>query len=138
MHALRDLHFPAAALGTFVMATTAAAPLSNVAWQRLAERKGSRRLLRYASFIAALAPLTALLAGKLGWPPLAYSLVFVCSSVALQGFNLGNTNHLLNISQPESRSRTIGTLNTLVGVALFAPVLGALPLTTGGTNPFSF
>ncbi|MDO4263167.1 MAG: MFS transporter [Deinococcus sp.] len=126
VYALRELDFPAASLGTFVMATTAAAPLSNVGWQRVAERKGSRRILRYAAGFAALAPVTALLAGHFGWSPAAYGLVFVLASVALQGFNLGHTNHLLNISPEGQRSRYIGTLNTLVGVALFAPVLGGL------------
>ncbi|WP_261664322.1 MFS transporter [Deinococcus sp. Marseille-Q6407] len=135
VYALRDLDFPAASLGTFVMATTAAAPLSNVGWQRVAERKGSRRILRYAAAFAALAPATALLAGHFGWPPLAYGLVFVLSSVAVQGFNLGNNNHLLNISPPESRGRYIGTLNTLVGVALFAPVLGGLAADRWGYLP---
>lgn len=52
--------------------------------------------------------------------------MFIASSVASQGFNLGNTNHLLNIAPPESRSRYIGLLNTLVGIAMFAPVLGGL------------
>lgn len=124
VYALHDLGFPAASLGTFVMATTAAAPLSNVAWQRVAERRGSRRILRYSAALAALAPLTALLAGLWHLPALAYVLVFVFASVAMQGFNLGHTNHLLNIAPPESRGRYIGTLNTLVGFALFAPVLG--------------
>lgn len=135
VYALRDLGYPALSLGTFVMATTAAAPLSNVGWQRLAERKGSRRILRYAAAFAALAPLTALLAGHFGWPPVAYGLVFVLSSVAVQGFNLGHTNHLLNISPEGQRSRYIGTLNTLVGVALFAPVLGGLVADRWGYTP---
>ncbi|KEF35150.1 MFS transporter [Deinococcus sp. RL] len=126
VYALRDLHYPAATLGTFVMALTGAAPLSNLLWRRVAERKGSRRIIRYASVSAGLAPLTALAVGALGLPSLAYLLVFVLSSVAVQGFNLGHTNHLLNISPPDARSRYIGTLNTLVGAALFAPVAGGL------------
>lgn len=126
VYALRDLHYPPAILGTFVMALTGAAPLSNLLWRRVAERKGSRRIIRYASFAAGLAPLVALTVGTLHLPPAAYLLVFVLSSVALQGFNLGHTNHLLNIAPPDARSRYIGTLNTLVGAALFAPVVGGL------------
>ncbi|WP_034384496.1 MFS transporter [Deinococcus sp. YIM 77859] len=126
VYALRELNYPAATLGTFVMALTGAAPLSNVVWQRVAERKGSRRIIRYAAFFAGLAPLVALAVGTAGLSPWAYLLVFILSSVALQGFNLGHTNHLLNLAPPEARSRYIGTLNTLVGMALFAPVLGGL------------
>ncbi|ABF45364.1 major facilitator superfamily MFS_1 [Deinococcus geothermalis DSM 11300] len=126
VYALRDLQYPAATLGAFVMALTGAAPLSNIVWQRVAERKGSRRIIRYASFFAGLAPLLALAVGALHLPAGVYLLVFILSSVALQGFNLGHTNHLLNLAPPEARSRYIGTLNTLVGAALFAPVFGGL------------
>ncbi|SMB93047.1 MFS transporter [Deinococcus hopiensis] len=126
VYALRDLHFPPATLGVFVMALTGAAPLSNLLWQRVAERKGSRRIIRYAAFFAGLAPLAALAVGTLGLGTWAYLLVFVLSSVAAQGFGLGHTNHLLNLAPPGARSRYIGTLNTLVGGALFAPVIGGL------------
>lgn len=126
VYALRDLNYPAATLGVFVMALTGAAPFSNLVWQRVAERKGSRRILRYATVCAGLAPLVALTVGTLGLGSLAYLGVFILSSVAMQGFNLGHTNHLLNIAPPDARSRYIGTLNTLVGAALFAPVAGGL------------
>jgi len=135
VYALRELHFPAATLGIFVMTLTGAAPLSNVVWQRVAERKGSRRIIRYASVFAGLAPLYALLVGALGWTSWAYLGVFVLSSVAAQGFNLGHTNHLLNIAPANARSRYIGTLNTLVGAALFAPVLGGLLADAAGYGP---
>ncbi|AWN24682.1 MFS transporter [Deinococcus irradiatisoli] len=139
VYALRELRVPSSMLGVFLMTITGVAPLSNLLWRRVAERKGSRRIIRYSAAAAFLAPLTALGLGAFG-PQLAgsevasaardsqvgwlYLTVFVLSSVAAQGFNLGHTNHLLNISPPHSRSRYIGTLNTLVGLALFAPVLG--------------
>lgn len=135
VYALRVLEYPAAAIGTFVMATTAAAPLSNLLWQKVAERHGSRRILRYAAVFALLSPLVALTAGTLGWPPVAFALAFVFSSVAVQGFGMGNTNHLLNLAAPEKRSRYIGTVNTLVGLALFAPVLGGLVADRVGYPP---
>ncbi len=126
VYALRVLDFPPAILGVFVMALTGAAPLSNIVWQRVAERKGSRRIIRYASVFYGLAPLYAALVGLLGLGKWAYLGVFLLTSVAAQGFNLGHTNHLLNIAPPNARSRYIGTLNTLVGAALFTPVLGGL------------
>ncbi|MFD1729990.1 MFS transporter [Deinococcus malanensis] len=80
-------------------------------------------------------PLAALLVGALDLGAWAYLWVFVLSSVAAQGFNLGHTNHLLNIAPPEARSRYIGTLNTLVGAALFTPVLGGLVADVAGYTP---
>ncbi|TSA87370.1 MFS transporter [Deinococcus detaillensis] len=142
VYALRELQVPSSMLGVFLMTITGVAPLSNLLWRSVAERKGSRRIIRYSAAAAFLAPLIALGLGwwfgpshagseissaaresQVGW---LYLAVFVMSSVAAQGFNLGHTNHLLNISPPHSRSRYIGTLNTLVGLALFAPVLGGV------------
>ncbi|WP_288481733.1 MFS transporter [uncultured Deinococcus sp.] len=135
VYALRALHFPAAILGAFVMALTAAAPLSNVVWQRVAERKGSRRIIRYASVFYGLAPLWAFAVGALHLGAWAYLGVFILTSVAAQGFNLGHTNHLLNIAPDGARSRYIGTLNTLVGAALFTPVVGGLIADRAGYTP---
>ena len=126
VYALRELHFPLSTLGVFVMTLTGVAPFSNVGWQRLAEKRGSRRIIRFAALFYGLAPVWAYLVGRFGWPNWTYLGVFVLTSVAVQGFNLGFTNHLLNIAPEHARSRYIGTLNTLVGAALFMPVLGGL------------
>lgn len=134
-NALRHLHFPPAILGVFVMALTGAAPLSNVVWQRVAERKGSRRIIRYATALYGLAPLCAALVGHFQLGAWAYLSVFILSSIANQGFNLGHTNHLLNIAPAEARSRYIGTLNTIVGLALFTPVIGGLIADRAGYVP---
>ncbi|UBV43893.1 MFS transporter [Deinococcus taeanensis] len=135
VYALRDLHYPPAALGTFVMVLTGAAPFSNLVWQRVAERKGSRRIIRYATVFYGLAPLWALTVGTLHLPTWTYLIAFMLTSVAAQGFNLGHTNHLLNIAPEDARSRYIGTLNTLVGAALFTPVLGGLLADRAGYGP---
>ena len=124
VYALRELNVPASQLGVFLLALAGAAPLSNVVWRRVAERKGSRRIIRYSAAAACLAPILAMSLGR--GSAGAYLLVFVALSVAAQGFNLGHTNHLLNIAPPEQRSRYIGSLNTLVGLALFAPVAGGV------------
>lgn len=123
-NALRNLQFPGEVLGSFVMAVTFVAPFSNIVWQRLAERRGSRRILQAAAFAFGLAPLWAIAVGYWHLDQWAYLLVFILTSVATQGFFLGYSNHLLNICPTESRSRYIGTLNTLVGFAQFTPVLG--------------
>lgn len=128
--ALRQLGMPSSMVGVFLMVLAGAAPLSNIVWTRVAQRRGSRRIIRAASACALLAPLLALsLPASL---PSAYLLVFAASSVAAQGFNLGHTNHLLNLAPQHARGRYIGTLNTIVGVALFAPVLGGVLADTLG------
>lgn len=58
--ALRDLHMPPSMLGVFVMALSGAAPLSNLVWTRLAQRRGSRRIIRFSAACACLAPVLAL------------------------------------------------------------------------------
>ncbi|PYE52945.1 MFS transporter [Deinococcus yavapaiensis] len=120
--ALRELGMPSSMLGVFLMALSGAAPLSNILWTRVAQRRGSRRIIRMAAVVALAAPLLALVVP--GDLPFLYLLVFVSASVAGTGFNLGHTNHLLNLAPPDRRGRYIGTLNTLVGAALFAPVIG--------------
>lgn len=129
-NALRTLNFPAASLGVFVMAVMGAAPLANPIWQRVAERRGSRRILRYATAVSVLAAFWALTVTVLRPPqPLAlpaYLPVFMLSSIAAQGFNLGHTNYLLNLAPDHARSRYIGTLNTLIAPALLFPALGGL------------
>jgi MFS family permease len=55
---------------------------------------------------------------------LGFALVFAVSSIASAGLNMGNANFMLGVARPEARGRYIGTANTLVGLAMFASVLG--------------
>jgi predicted MFS family arabinose efflux permease len=120
--ALREIGVGKAAVGAFVIVIGVVAPLSNAVWTRLAERFGSRRLIRYALACSALAPLVALLMPK--GAGLWFALVFVLSSMGTAGLNMGNSNFILGIARPEARGRYIGTANTLVGLAMFASVAG--------------
>ncbi len=121
-HALKNVGVNQASIGTFLIVVGVVAPLSNAVWTRASLRFGSRRILRFALGIALLAPITAALMprGADGW----YALVFVLQQVAVAGFNLGNANYLLGIVPNNFRGRYIGIANTLVGVAVFTPVLG--------------
>jgi predicted MFS family arabinose efflux permease len=122
VYALRELGVGKANIGTFLIVLGIVAPLSNAIWARLAERFGSRRIIRYAIACAALAPLAALLMQR--GVGLGFALVFAFSSVATAGLNMGNTNFMLGVARPEARGRYIGTTNTLVGMAMFTSVLG--------------
>jgi MFS family permease len=120
--ALREIGVGKAAIGAFVIVIGVVAPLSNAVWARLAERFGSRRLIRYALACAALAPLAALVMPR--GAGLWFAVVFVLSSLGAAGLNMGNANFMLGVARPEARGRYIGTANTLVGLAMFASVAG--------------
>ena len=67
-----------------------------------------------------------------------FGLVFVFQQIAVAGFNLGNANYLLGIIPGHSRGRFIGIANTLVGVAVFTPVLGGFLADAQGYNAVFF
>jgi hypothetical protein len=134
-YALRALGAAKGSVGVFLIVLGITAPLSNILWARLATRYGSRRILRLALIVAMLAPIAALLLPKgIGaW----FGLVFVLSASATAGLNMGNANYLLGIADPLARGRTIGTINTIVGIASLSPVLaGGLVDLIGGVNGY--
>ena len=120
VYALRQIGVSKADVGTFVIVLGIVGPLSNAVWQRLAVRFGSRRTIRYALAFSILAPLTAILMPK--GAGLLFALVFACSGIANAGLNIANPNYLLGVAPAEARGRYIGTINTLVGAALFMSV----------------
>ena len=122
VYALREIGVSKSEIGGFLVTVGIVGPLSNWVWQRVAQRFGSRRTIRYALAFSILAPITAILMPK--GAGLLYALVFVCSAVAGAGMNIANPNYLLAVAKPEARGRYIGTLNTLVGIAMFASVIG--------------
>lgn len=120
VYALRQIGVSKAEVGTFVIVLGIVGPLSNAVWQRLAARFGSRRTIRFALAFSILAPLTAILMPK--GAGMLFALVFACSGIANAGLNIANPNYLLGVAPAEARGRYIGTINTLVGVALFMSV----------------
>jgi predicted MFS family arabinose efflux permease len=123
-HALRGIGVDKASIGLFLIIVGVIAPLSNAVWTRVARTYGSRRIIRIALGIALAAPVVAALMprGAGAW----FALVFVLQQVAVAGFNLGNANYLLNIIPSDARGRYIGAANTVVGIAVFTPVIGGL------------
>jgi len=122
VYALRVIGVKPATIGGFLIVIGIVGPLSNAVWGRVASRFGSRRIIRLALAFSMLAPLVALLMPR--GAGLAYALVFALAAIGGAGLNMGNTNYLLAIAPADARSRYIGVLNTLVGLASFAPVLG--------------
>jgi Na+/melibiose symporter-like transporter len=135
-HALRNIGIDKSAIGNFLIAVGIIAPLSNAIWTRVAQRFGSRRIIRISLGFAIAAPLVALLMPKGAgtW----FALVFMCQAVASAGLNLANANYLLSLAPVEARGRYIGTVNTLVGVAVFTPIIGGwIADTSGYTTVFA-
>jgi predicted MFS family arabinose efflux permease len=132
-HALRNIGVDKASIGLFLIIVGVIAPLSNTIWTRVGMRYGSRRIVRIALGFAAAAPLVAAVMppGAGAW----FALVFVLQQVAVAGFNLGNSNYLLNIIPSDSRGRYIGAANTVVGVAVFTPVIGGWLADASGYVP---
>ena len=122
VYALRVIGLPKTNIGNFLIVVGIVAPVSNWIWSLIATRFGSRRIIRYALGFSIAALITALLMpkGAGNW----YALVFVLSGIAQAGLNLGNANHILGVAKPEARGRYIGTVNTLVGIAVFMPLIG--------------
>lgn len=121
-HALRDIGVGKEAIGTFLIAVGIIAPLSNTIWTRVAQRFGSRRIIRIALGFSLAAPILAFLMPK--GAGAFFAIVFVCQAVANAGVQLGNANYILSLSTPEARGKLIGTSNTLVGIAVFTPLFG--------------
>ncbi len=132
-HALRNVGVDKASIGTFLIVVGIIAPLSNFVWTRVALVYGSRRIIRIALGVAMAAPLVAALMphGAGAW----FALVFILQQIAVAGFNLGNANYLLSIVPDGSRGRYIGAANTVVGVAVFAPVIGGWLADAAGYAP---
>ncbi len=121
-YALRNIGIDKSAIGNFLIAVGIIAPLSNAIWTRVAQRFGSRRIIRISLGFAIAAPLVALLMPKGAgtW----FALVFMCQAIASAGLNLANANYLLSLAPADARGRYIGTVNTLVGIAVFTPLIG--------------
>lgn len=133
VYAIRELGVPKSMLGVFLMTLAAVAPFSNVLWSRIAGRRGSRRIIRLATFVQLFTPILALLMphGVGSY----YAAVFVCMSLAGPGINLGYTNYMLGLAPVAERSRYIGIMNTCIGLLSFSPFLGGLLADALGYRP---
>jgi predicted MFS family arabinose efflux permease len=132
-HALRNIGIDKSTIGNFLIAVGIIAPLSNAIWTRVAQRFGSRRIIRLSLGFAIAAPLIALLMprGAGTW----FALVFMCQAIASAGLNLANANYLLSLAPSDARGRYIGTINTLVGIAVFTPLIGGWIADASGYAP---
>ncbi len=129
------LRFAPETIGLFVSAQVLGGLLAGTVLGYLNERSGSRAAIIASLAIQLLAPLLALLvffagAGLGQLEPWAYALVFVAVGVGQSSGILGFINYVLELAPPQDRVTYVGLTNTLSGVLLFAPFIGAAAIQT--------
>jgi MFS family permease len=125
-----QLHFAPETIGLFVSAQVTGGLLAGTVLGFLNERSGSRAAIIASLAIQMLAPLIALLVFFGGATfgaaaPWVYALVFVAVGVGQSSGILGFINYVLELAPPRERVTYVGLTNTLSGVLLFAPLIGA-------------
>jgi hypothetical protein len=130
LYAMRTLGLPAAAVGGFLSAKIVGYVGSNPLWQRVAMRRGNRRVMGLVGLLAMGAPLCALAAP---WLPAAgpargalLALAFACVGGTVSGTNIGYQSLLLSIAPAARRPSYVGLMNSFVAPATALPALGGL------------
>ncbi|MEP7199639.1 MAG: MFS transporter [Chloroflexota bacterium] len=125
-----QLRFASETIGLFVSAQVIGGLLAGTVLGFLSERSGSKAVIIASLAIQMLAPLLALLVffggamfGTL--TPWVYALVFVAVGVGQSSGILGFISYVLELAPPQERVTYVGLTNTLSGLLLFAPLIGA-------------
>lgn len=125
-----QLKFAPETIGLFVSAQVTGGLLAGTVLGFLNERSGSRAAIIASLAIQMLAPILALLVFFAGasfgaYTPWVYALVFVAVGVGQSSGILGFINFVLELAPPQERVTYVGLTNTLSGLLLFAPLIGA-------------
>ena len=130
LYAMRTLGLPAAAVGGFLSAKIVGYVGANPLWQRVATRRGNRRVMGLVGLLAMGAPLCALAAP---WIPAAgpgrgalLAIAFACIGATVSGTNIGYQSLLLAIAPAARRPSYVGLMNSFVAPATLLPALGGL------------
>ncbi|MBI3733785.1 MAG: MFS transporter [Chloroflexi bacterium] len=126
-----QLKFPPESVGLFVSAQVAGTVLAGSVLGFLSERSGSRAVIIASLTLQTLAPALALFLFFTGltsgaFAPWLYAVVFVAIGVGQSSGILGFINYVLELAPPQERVTYVGLTNTLSGVLLIAPLVGAL------------
>jgi MFS family permease len=146
IYAIEELGLPADVAGVYLAVRAVAGALSNLAWSRVSERQGTRRLILLTGVLFVMAPALALggpaISNALGFGSsgrlIAIGLVFLVAGVANDGNGISGNTYLLEIVPEAERPTYIGLANTTLGVVTFLPVLGGwLVANLGYSGTFS-
>jgi len=140
VYARRAFQVPASMLGVYQTGLTLASVVSNLAWGRISDQWGNRRLVRISNLVGMAMPVAALAMGPLEriMPslneviPYLFAAIFVLLGSYRTGTAIGNVNYLLDIAPAENRPLYIGFANTVLGVAMFASAMGGLVVDLAG------
>ena len=132
IYATEVLGAPTAIVGLYISFATLASILSNVVWNRMGQRRGNIFLMGAGTSLTLMVPLlalaTPLLGRGLGLPgrPLAYlfGLLFVCQGFSQSAASVSMQAFLLDIAPPDERPSYMGSVNTILGVISFIPIIG--------------
>jgi MFS family permease len=132
------LGFAPSSIGVFTTFQVAGGIVGALGISRLAERRGSRSVMRLWGVLAVLTPVSALAFPSLAAmvPPAALPFLFAAVFVVVGA--QGNANMtgfiawVLEYAPASQRPMYIGFANALSGTSLVMPILGGLILTTAG------
>ncbi len=117
--ALNRFHSSGEMVGAFTLVLSAAQALGNFGLGALADRWGHKQVLVLSGFIGALSLLLAWVAPTEWW----YFVIFVCSGIAMAGYQLSSFSIVMLFSTNELRPLYIATANTFnVPVMALAPI----------------
>ena len=133
-------------ISVYITARTAAGIISNFYWGRIGDREGHRKVIRMATIIALVMPVTALISGLLARtaPEMTtalgyiFTLVFIASGVFINATGISSLNYLLDLAPPSLKPLYIGFTNTLMGVGMFTTAVGGLIVDWAGFNAVMF
>lgn len=128
VYARRVLGVSGGAVGTYVMASTGASVVSNLALGWLADRHGNRLLVRLAALSAALPPAAALVISRLTGPALQhgalFTSIFVFMGLHRTAHSIGSNNYVLELGSESQRVTYVSAAHGFVGLALLGSPLG--------------
>jgi MFS family permease len=135
LYAQRELGFPAATVGLFILAQTVGMSLASVVLGRLADRHGAQRAVQVGAVLVGTAPLLALgMAvlgiGAAGAARYAFVWVYVCIGLAENLVILAFMNYLFDAAPSGQNTIYMGVFSTLTGIGVLGPALGGWLLGT--------
>jgi hypothetical protein len=132
--------------GTFLIAQTVGAVLSNLLWGRMSVSRGDVVLLRRVAILAVAAPAAAVASGlaahllRTGMLPpsldampfVLLGATFVLVGAVTSGIGVGYPNLLLNVAPDGRRTAYIGFMNTFIAPIVVLPTVGGLLVDAAG------
>ena len=130
LYARTALDIPPYYAGIFAIGQSLGQILPNTMWGSIGRRFGNQRIIQIGAGLTPLMPLIALTVRFLPqplWTP-ALWVMFFAGAAALNGIIVGSMSYMLDISPAASRSKYIGTFNTLIAPWMFMPMVAGAVL----------